>query len=517
MTILTKWGSAVVIALIPVMITIVMIYGYLGESLETSVPYWSDENFYWLQINAFRVAGLNSGYFTYEEIPATTGFSRFGAHGPAFIITNGLISRVTGFEYNTLPFYNLGLITITLFGFILTIRLDRSQKLMISLWLATQWGLLLFLPLSFQETFHFSLAIILACFLHRQLNQQLTTPEFIFTCLLILYAAALRVTWALLFFPVLVFLPRYQTNRQRILAGIVALGLFLFCFGLFVYWAAPYPHTIARLLLSRLFQDPISTISFWIQYILQNTLWLGQGNILEILLRFQALALILILAIVFLAQRRTLKSTFAKKIYQWFKLPSQHLYLHIYLLVALLGLQLLLYDAFEWRDYRVFLPFIALSTLLFILNRQYRFVRLLCATNLVCIIFFFQTYALFNDTFLGVQEGQFDRYQSLVLIEQFKEDVDDYLIFDPNQSNPWCNTVLGKNFPVELLGLPAGIGYGITFYPDLFEEHPKSRYLLFTQENLDLFSVPLNLEKLTSTSIGDLYLNLDADCAEKSD
>lgn len=205
MTLFTKWGSALVIALIPAILTLFLVYVYLSESFETSVPYYSDESFYWLQINAFRSAGFNSGYFTYEEMPAPAEFTRFGAHGPAFIVINGLFSLITGFEYNTIPFYNLLLITITLLIFMLLAKMDNTQKFIFGLWLATNWGLLLYLPLSLQETFHFSLAIFAAYFLHRQLNHQMTTSEILLTSLLILYSASFRAIWALLFFPVLFF------------------------------------------------------------------------------------------------------------------------------------------------------------------------------------------------------------------------------------------------------------------------------------------------------------------------
>jgi hypothetical protein len=82
-------------------------------------------------------------------------------------------------------------------------------------------------------------------------------------------------------------------------------------------------------------------------------------------------------------------------------------------------------------------------------------------------------------------------------------------------SNPWCNTLL---IPLDyydhrLTVVPPGIGISFIAGDYWAIKTPvKSKYLLFDQEIYEQLGDDLNVKLLESSSIGDLYYNLDSGC-----
>jgi hypothetical protein len=495
------------IALLPTILTLLLLTVYLQVNPLDSVPVWSDEIFYWHQIETFREVGFNGGYYSFDELPPTAPSIRFGPHGPGFISLIGIPAKLTGWSYYSLPLYNYVIISIALAVLLLTVPFTRTQLLMLGVFLSTAWGLLLFIPTSQQETVHFAIAIISGCIFYRQLSSNDPLPlrwKLIFAAFFIL-AGFIKVTWTLMLLPLLVLDSR--TWRETVLSVTVAGVITLAQFFLFTYWGAPYPLNYSRLLLRIFAQSPLEGLSTMVWYFGLNVRRVRLGDPLEIIQRYQILAFIIVTMTSLIAVR--MRGTLWKRIRNW--LSRRESTFHLFNLGVIFFLQVLVYDMFAWRDYRVFAPHLFLSILILIASNRLRFAGVMIAINVLCVGLFFNVYTDFARSAKLIDETQWSRYEAREVVDEFESIIIPHIIYDADATNAWCNTLLTETFYPHLLALPAGVGFGVTI-AETFDRPFHSRYLLFSQEKLESFSNDINVEKLATTDIGDLYLNLDADC-----
>jgi hypothetical protein len=179
-------------------------------------------------------------------------------------------------------------------------------------------------------------------------------------------------------------------------------------------------------------------------------------------------------------------------------------YLHLYVLGALWLIYMPLYDLFEWRDYRLFAPFLLISMLLMIVTRRLRWLAgAVIAVNILLTPVFLQRYR-------ELREVQF--FPDHEQISNFSDVVEEYLTFDAETDNPWCNSLLISGYGSELVTLPPGMGFSAIINPVFVEFPVKSRYLLLRDDIYAQLEDGLNVERLATTSLGGLYRNRDAAC-----
>jgi hypothetical protein len=92
---------------------------------------------------------------------------------------------------------------------------------------------------------------------------------------------------------------------------------------------------------------------------------------------------------------------------------------------------------------------------------------------------------------------------------------EEWIVFDTATSNPWCNTLLIPlaYYDHRLTIVPPGIGVSFITEDWVIKTPVKSKYLLFDQDTYERFADRLNVKLLGSTSIGNLYYNLDSGCS----
>jgi hypothetical protein len=320
-------------------------------------------------------------------------------------------------------------------------------------------------------------------------------------------AGFFRLTWSLLLLPVLLLDSR--TQRGAVMAVTAALSIIAGQFLLFSYWAAPYPLNYSRILLRQLAENPLEALGLAFWYFGLNIRRIRIGHPVEIIQRYTLISLVIVLLIASMRAR----SRWLRRFMSWLQISRREAAVHVFNLGVIFLMQLVLYDVFSWRDYRVLAPHLFLSMLLFAALNRTRFVAFLMTVNIVCLLWFFPVYRDFASNEEGIYEGEwYGRYASLDALRTFEQAIAPHIVFDPNASNPWCNTLLTDDFYPQLATLPAGIGISMTIDPSKFDQPIRSRYLLFTPEQIGTFSLALRVERIVSTDIGDLYLNLDADC-----
>lgn len=505
---------AIALGVLPIVITLLLVTFYMRTTLSAAIPTGSDEIDYWHEIKTFSEVGFNSGYYTYEETSAPASFTHFGAHGPVFIGVIGLLAKLTGWHYSTMTYYNFAIIFIALVTLVYAIPWTRRQFLALFIMIGSCWGLLLFLPLTMQETTHFAIAILAACIFYQQLaNPEPLSLRFKVLAILFFVAAGLiRSSWTFLVLPLLLLDTGNQTRSDYLKAIVLAGAVIAIPFFLFVYLSAPYPLNFSRVLLRVFTRSPLEGISVWIQYFVLNMQRLRLGYPLEVINRYQILLLLMALALGFLATRLPRRSIISR----WFKrlsTSSREVYFHWLNLGFILFAQLLLYDVFHTRDYRIFAPHLLLSLLLLLALNRMLLTWGMLAIAVLCTVFFLQTYDAIAhniDQTLGRETAS--RYEISAQVESFEQTTAGLIVYTPDPVSGWCNTIFTYDFYPELLTLPAGIGITTSIDTQNFERQPQSRYLLLRDEDLAPLLDYIEVEPLTTTNRGTLYLNLNAAC-----
>jgi hypothetical protein len=493
---------AAAVILVPAAVSLLLPAMLMGSRLDAYTPAWSDEVVYWHSALTFSQVGFDGGYYTHAEQPAPAAFSHFDTHGPWFPMLLGGVAGLAGWYPHSVPSLNLLLLTAALALFVYLTRPDARQLLFMGLLLLVFWPALLYAPSSMQESLHQSAGIVLAALFFIRLAQGENTPRRLLAAALVLIALAalLRLTWALLFLPLLA----YGSGRARQVRLLLAGAGFVAAFLLFQWLGAPYPYNFTTRLLPILAANPAEGLSIWLRQFIGNLRRLTLGEPLEIALRFQVFLLVAALLIGRASASRALVRA-RRWLFGGSRLPAGEAGFHLVNLGLLLALNLALYDIFAWRDYRVLAPHLLLSALLLIAFRRLRLAGLLIATGALLLPAFLSTYRDLHQAHFNADRAE---------MAAFASTLETHVRYQPGAPSAWCNTILTDDLPPLLLGVPAGIGFSVDATMEQVILPPKSRYLLIRPENAARLAASAPLRHLESLPGRDLYLNENVECGE---
>ncbi|HEC22970.1 MAG TPA: hypothetical protein ENI95_08645 [Chloroflexi bacterium] len=493
------------VVLLPLVLSYILIYYHLGAGLPDYTPLDGDEITYWHSTATFIKWGFNGGYYTLDERTAPARFTHFDAHGPMFPVLYGLLGRLFGWRFYTPLLFNVAIVTVALALFLYFTKPDALQMAVIGAGIATFWPLLLMLPALYQQSLHQAFALVLAAMFYHLISQEgdLSLPRRGAFIGFLSFISLLKPTWALLSLPYFLLTAR-DTSRLRLaipfLKAAAYTGAAYLSYSLL---AAPYPNFRSRFLRTLLVSFPAAL------RLLIGRLAFNLGNFhrglltpLEVLQRYQLLFLMVAACVMGI---RYWKRTPPEEKRPLARRPVSEAAFYLSALVPLFGLEVSLHEMILMRDTRVFAPYLLLSLLLLILFRRWWVAGLLIASNLVATPLFLNAYAEIPGPHFSYDQESIAAFGELTApYIQFQEGAD-----------PWCNTLAVVTSRPELLSVPPGIGLDILFRPDssdLLELPLKSRYLLLNEMEYGWWEDDLNVERLTTTPIGNLYLNLDAAC-----
>jgi len=289
-------------------------------------------------------------------------------------------------------------------------------------------------------------------------------------------------------------------------------------FGAFAYLTAPYPYGFLELLRggAKGFEEQAQLVG---QHALANvrTVITPDGSLLVTdLQRVQHAQVVVILAFLcfvalaplrIVVRRRSGRTGGGSLTTRW---PADFpLFFHVTNLGSIAIALVLMYDIGSWRDYRTMAPHLLLSVVLFVImpNRRWLILAILFVlSNLVFTPAFVQDFQTYRaSSFSGVSSD----------VETFGASVESEVRYRPG-ADPWCNTLLsswpgGEALPLEILGVPSGIGVSLD-YSGGVAAPLKSAYVLTSQENYEILKGQTDLVLLTETSHGNLYFNIDSGC-----
>ncbi|MBI1279748.1 MAG: hypothetical protein GC179_16590 [Anaerolineaceae bacterium] len=498
---LKRWLLILTVAITPSLVSYFLITSQ-GYQVTDFMPRWNDEVSYWNQINTFREVGLNGGYFTINELEPPAQFTHFYTYGPWFPAIYGTIARIIGWNSTTILVINTMLIGLALVIFCIAAQLNSRQLVLTILLLASMWGLLLYLFTGMQEAYQQVIAILLASLFAIALREREKTRlrYKVIGLLLIVFAAVMRLSWAILFLPFFVL-----TGKKTVLRWIgyiiAAIAATLLVIVIANYTGAPGNNSVFDMVSA--FQVSIGAgLDYFTRYLAHNLgrlLFLPKPGT-DVLQTYQIIVLIVGIAAfalqLFIHRKKTSN-------------PTSEVLFHLYNLGVTVIAACSLYLIGTGGDYRLLACHFMITLLIMIAYKRYRLVLMIIFTNLVFVTVFLGD---FRDYTLSKFSADHSTYTT------FKQAAETYLPYDPKAPNAWCNTLLIAVQDYDgttLVGTPAGIG--ISFFKN--PENPilkfKSHYLFLSTENYNLISQRPDAPKLTPlTSLLDriLYLNQSADC-----
>ncbi|MDZ4765064.1 MAG: hypothetical protein SGI73_10985 [Chloroflexota bacterium] len=494
----------VLIAMIPIALTLILLVGGLGVRLADYQPIWVDELVYWHESATFDAVGFDGGYYTSGETPARASFTHFGAHGFGFAALMGGLARPFAWSYHTVPILNAFMLSAAL-----ALYLGVTRPRGVALWIAAAaiaawYPLTLYLALTMQETFHHAVAAVLAAgfaiLLRAEPSPRARHSVIVVEIVVLVIASLVRVTWSLAFFPLfLLAVPAapdgYGQRRRWFSAFVIAFGIVAVSAGVYLWTTGVYSGGFLGVWTRELGRARFFGVSLIANNMLNNLALLVRGNPLEIVLRAQLIALGALSLISLVQAGRTHGRRGI--------LPARDAALFAFLLGTVLILQSALYDVFDWRDYRVFAPLVFLGLLVLIARGRWRIAGLLLALNLLALPSY---WGVFNNFHLP--KYTFERTR----IAAFGDATAAGIVYEADAPSAWCNTLLTSFYTPELLALPPGIGFASSDGIRNTDAPLRSRYLLLRDDDWTWAQRTTRMEWLTETAIGAIYLNLDADC-----
>lgn len=498
------------VIILPLAIAVILPLIFWGKSVLSFFPNSSDEITYWREISTFVNFGFGGGQYSNDELPARFAGSHFGTHGPAFAVLYGIVGKFFGWHEYSPVLINLFLVGFAIFIAIRVTRPGNKQLLILLLLFGTWWPLQLYIPSNMQEILHSSAAIVLAALFYKFFMEKNSKVRYsIYISLLLVFLVPFRFIWAFLLFPLVLFFPTRVTLKSWIWASIGA-SVLLLAGAWFVFtFYSPSPWFWTTLF--QTFQISISAgITEFLQHFsdsLQKFLRLNEGLSLVILVRYQALGLLLAWAIQQIKDGKRDADSFSNDVkagvFNLFNLGSVLIFV------------LLFYDILDTRDYRMFIAPLLLSLLLLVFSNKLSFVYPVIALNFVFLFFFLSHYPPYRF---------FNFNHDPLLLQETAESINSHIEFEPAK-NRWCNTIsISKYGGFNAFSYPLTVvhsGFGTTTILDWkeFRDRPlQAKYVLLDPDySVPNFGSPVNhydLIEMVSTPLGTLFLNPLSPCGD---
>jgi hypothetical protein len=438
---------------LPALASIAAVSSLLNSSLDAYWPVVSDDVSINHQIRTFASAGFSGGYYTIDEIPAFASFSHFGPHGPFYPALYGSLLRL--FEPSVFgPIWLNHVMTFAacICSFLIA-RVSVARAFSVSIVTATFWPVVCMQAVSMQETLHFSVSVLGAGLVFRT-----NFPKRVMAWGLYCAMSIVRPTWALA--TITTF--RRPANISGLATQILIVVAFsVLAFLPFLSASAPTPSGISNQALAVLGGGGLETkatniasyflVRAWtnIAFVFRPSQWQPlEGEV------FITSGFVVLFALAF-RSRRMQASCFA-------------------LILAFLAV-LILYDAGNYRGFRVLAPFTLLALTSGALSENRLFAPLVVSLNLLFTPTFVQFY---SESRAQMFDGRVAEFNALA------KKISDHLKFDPSL-DPWCNTVLIDHTEIgpAAAAIPAGFGLSVTAGLGSSLTKPKSAFLWVSNEN----------------------------------
>jgi hypothetical protein len=448
----------------------------LGVRLNNFTPARSDEVGYYLQINAFVHRGFSAGYFTVGENPAPASFSHFGVHGPLYPMLYGSLGKLLGWHFQSGPIFHVILLTLAIAIYCLVVQPTVWQSLLGTATLATFWPFYLCVLSVLQDPVHWAIAILVAAGFCGMLRSRPWADRAIFRLLflgVLVYASLMRISWAMFLAPYLLLQLKPVTRGRLCLAILLSatgIGLLLYCFR---WTCAPYVGSSEAFLMNKVaggeasaqtvFLHVVSNLERLVKRDLSN-----QAMLLGSVIFWQALGFGCLMALSALKRLLTCPAVSKRPDFQ---AATVEVWFHVFNIWALMAGIILFYFVSNDGGWRMLAVHLLLSSFIALTSTIGWLKAVITGIVLVNV-------AVLPGCAASIDKINSPRFQYGPVIRRFNSQMAPLIQYREGE-DPWWNTILIGQYPVELLALPAGIG--VSFYgnqPGIVSFPIKSRYVL---------------------------------------
>lgn len=484
---------AILVVLTPLFSTQILLRVLIHSDLSHFQLNWNDEITYWQEVNAFKTAGFNGGYFSTEELVASLSFFHFGTHGPIYAIIVGFLARIFGWTLRSGPWFNIVFLSLALLIFLLLTRPDLRSKLFLIPTFLSVSTILFYIPSAMRESFIGALAIILGGVLI-QLSKKKENPVIVplLGVLTATVLSLLRINWVLVFYPLIYLIKPQRNLKWFFLSAIIASAVSVLLIEFYMLSTSPYPYLFLYQLTHF---EPFTLrgfLHFFVDHFITNckdyVSLSSSMNSMEILQRYTTLILVAAMGLFVW-----------KKQYQ-FIIP-------LFILVGEILATFALDAVGTMGDLRILAPYLIISLLFLVANLQSKEVT---ATLLLSFVF--------NLAFLPIF---IFNYQSVFAGIHFPGKSTDKasassalagLTYQPGK-DPWCNSILTDIIATpDLLSVPGGMGVNVIIYQDYLTLPVHSHYLYIDPARLPSLELGNRVEILAVEGEKTLYAQTDDGC-----
>lgn len=352
-----------IVLVLPISISAIYIF-WAWTAKEGLLPVWSDEFFYYLNTRNFVENSTLRAAFTYTGKGSL--IFQADSHGFAYPLFHGMIARMIGFHQLNIPFTNLLFVIMTVILIFLRKELNFAQKVTIVVGLMTCFIVPLNTFTYMQESLQLFVSVTAACLLV-DIYASRDTRKIILYLVLLIAASLFRNLWL---FWVAGLLPLAQNRRE--LGGwlflLLAAASTAFLFTRLFWDSFPaYFTTVTRFLDAGQFAEALLSLAshFWSNVV---SYAIGERHQPFPYYPVKLAIACAVGALVYLAWRR-----------------RKPIYLACtFIAAANLGLLMLAYDAWDWREIRTMSPILYLFLVVVVTEKE-KFLSLFALVFMVAI------------------------------------------------------------------------------------------------------------------------------------
>ena len=430
-----------------------------GRNAFATYPVWSDELDYWRNLFTWDAVGLRTGYNGLLEEFARVG--TLGAHGFTAVMLYGWFVKLFGLSYHTIVICNAVWVSLGAAAYCALIRPRPARAALLALCLMLYAPAVLYCASSMTEMFNYALMLFYLAFLGAYRRGR-SPWMLLLACLTVTVGCLYRITYFLLFIPVILCYARMKPGLRMAVAALLAAAVSVGCYLLTSAVTAPYTQGF----LYHLLRAPDA--GTFVQMILSHT----KSNLMDYFGTTMGTPMEhafhwLYLGVTGLCLAGTFVGVEGGRLRR--RLSWQALGCFV-MLAAAFGIIVVLYETNDWSDFRTLSPFLWLA-LAYLISVGRPAVPLAAAAGMAVTL---AVMLALPPTGMFAEPAHFEKPE---YSEDLSQTIREYLVYDPDAQNPLTNTVrLDVDTLQAMEEIPAGFGLQHGWFTT--ESTGKSRWIL---------------------------------------
>lgn len=433
------------------------------ETLNSLVPHWNDELSYWHETLSFSQKGFETGYYTINELlPQQLSF---GLHGFGTTSVYSFFALIFGWNFNSIPIANALFVSVSFLFLIILINPFAKKTFLLALFYSTFLPVILYSTTSMTELMNMSIILVYIILLYLHIYFPTKYKRLMYGLILfVIFVSFVRIIYVIFFVPLIITEFSKTSSKKKIILYVV--GWFFISGAIFIInslFVAPFPYSfLYKVSQSTSFVELFASFTHNILINTARFFYPFRDGIIQVSQRY--------FEVLFAIGLFYKSNIWSKKIE-----VNQLYFISFAILFLAIVINIVAYDVFAWRDYRVISAFVLGIGFLLILSEEWRTVNKLLKFNIITLLMLcFSTHT--QQVFL-YDKSRYEATSKLNLLEEIQ--------YTENTKSKFENTLVLTEYDKNVfLQTPAGIGITVC---DTISDKLKSKYI-YSKKPLSLTS-----------------------------